>query len=204
MKYEIGKNCMYRNNISPKFHIIKAVDDSGNTKYYEGYSVLYNYYNKLIDGKKSDKKCSSLNGDIIERSPIYKTNSADSCNYTLTQFIYGVKMETTFSVNLINELTEYTRFSPESLYEFIQLLSTGKNYLNVPIADLFCKSSNGGMLIGVKYADEYKAIQNDEDNHNNYKRIHRFMSDAGICYYLIMNIDGIFVPFLLREFDPMA
>ena len=124
-------------------------------------------------------------------------------NAELTQFVRGLKLETTFSSITTNDLTYYTGFSPETFDDFMFVLSTGKNYLNVSSADLFNSSTNGDQLIGIQYADEYKAVQDDEDSHHRYKRIHHFMNKDGLCYYLFMNVDNIYVPFLVRDFDPM-
>lgn len=202
MKYEISKNYLCRSDRYENFHLIKATDCNGDTKYYEGYSRLYK---DLSDGKTSDMRCTSLNGDVIEKSPIYQTSSVGENNRAmLTQFIRGAKMEKTFSLNITNELVEYTGFSPASFDEFMKVLSTGKNYLNVESADTWNTSTDGDELIGIQYADEYKNVPNDEDHKNTYKRIHRFMDKDGICYYLLMKVDGIYIPFLLREFDPMA
>lgn len=202
MKYEISKSHLCRSDRYENFHLIKATDCNGVSKYYEGYSRLYA---GLPDGKTSDMKCSSLNGDVIEKSPIYQTNNVGENNRAmLTQFIHGVKMENTFSISITNELVEYTGFSPASFDEFMKILSTGKNYLNVESADMFSSSTDGDELIGIQYADEYKGVPNDEDHKNTYKRIHRYMDKDGICYYLLMKVNSIYVPFLLREFDPMA
>lgn len=202
MKYEISKNHLCRSDRYENFHLIKATDCNGVSKYYEGYSQLYK---DLPDGKTSDMKCSSLNGDVIEKSPIYQTsNVGESNRVTLTQFIHGVKMEKTFSINITNELMEYTGFSPASFDEFMKVLSTGKNYLDVQSADLFNESADGDKLIGMQYADEFKKVPNDEDHKSTYKRIHRYMDGDGICYYLLMKVNNTYIPFLLREFDPMA
>ncbi len=202
MKYEIGKNYLFRSDRYENFYLIKATDCKGVSKYYEGYSRLYK---DLMDGKTPNTKCSSLNGDVIEKSPIYQTsNAGENYRSTLTQFIHGVKTERTFSLNITNELVEYTGFSPASFDEFMKVLSTGKNYLNVESADTWNTSTDGDELIGIQYADEYKDVPNDEDHKNTYKRIHRFMDKDGICYYLLMKVDGIYIPFMLREFDPMA
>lgn len=202
MKYEISKSYLCRSDRYDDFYIIKATSDNGVSKYYEGYSQLYR---NLLNGKTPDTKCSSLNGDVIEKSPIYQTRNVGENNRAmLTQFIHGVKMEETFSLNITNELMEYTVFSPESFDEFMKILSTGKNYLNVGSADTWNTSTDGDALIGIQYANEYKDIPNDDDHKNSYKRIHRFMDKDGICYYLLMKVDGIYIPFLLREFDPMA
>lgn len=203
MKYEISKSHLCRSDRYENFHLIKATDCNGVSKYYEGYSRLYA---GLPDGKTSDMKCSSLNGDVIEKSPIYQTgNVGENHRAMLTQFIHGVKMENTFSISITNELVEYTAFSPASFDEFMKVLSTGKNYLNVESADTFNRSTDGDELIGIQYADEYKNVPNDEDHKNTYKRIHRYMDKDGICYYLLMKANGgIYVPFLVREFDPMA
>lgn len=202
MKYEISKNYLCRSDRYENFHLIKATDCNGVSKYYEGYSQLYK---DLPDGKASDMKCSSLDGDAIEKSPIYQTSSVGDHNRaTLTQFIHGVKMEKTFSLNITNELMEYTGFSPASFDEFMKVLSTGKNYLNVKSADLFSTSTDGDELIGIQYADEFKNVPNDDEHKNTYQRIHRYMDEDGICYYLLMKVNNINVPFLLKEFDPMA
>ena len=202
MKYEISKNYLCRSDLYENFYLIKATDCNGVSKYYEGYSRLYK---DLTDGKTPDTKCSSLNGDVIEKSPIYKSINVGETNHAmLTQFIHGVRMEKTFSPNITNELVEYTGFSPASFDEFMKVLSTGKNYLNVKSADTWNSSTDGDELIGIQYADEYKEVPNDEDHKNAYKRIHRYMDKDGICYYLLMKVDSIYVPFLLREFDPMA
>ena len=202
MKYEIGKNYLFRSDRYENFYLIKATDCKGVSKYYEGYSRLYK---DLMDGKTPNTKCSSLNGDVIEKSPIYQTsNAGENYRSTLTQFIHGVKTERTFSLNITNELVEYTGFSPASFDEFMKVLSTGKNYLNVESADTWNTSTDGDELIGIQYADEYKDVPNDEDHKNTYKRIHRFMDKDGICYYLLMKVDGIYIPFMLREFDHMA
>ena len=202
MKYEISKSYLCRSDRYDDFYIIKATSDNGVSKYYEGYSQLYR---NLVNGKTPDTKCSSLNGDVIEKSPIYQTSNVGENNRAmLTQFIHGVKMEETFSLNITNELMEYTGFSPASFDEFMKILSTGKNYLNVGSADTWNTSTDGDALIGIQYANEYKDIPNDEDHKNTYKRTHRFMDKDGICYYLLMKVDGIYIPFLLREFDPMA
>lgn len=202
MKYEISKSYLCRSDRYDDFYIIKATSDNGVSKYYEGYSQLYR---NLLNGNTPDTKCSSLNGDVIENSPIYQTSNVGENNRTmLTQFIHGVKMEETFSLNITNELMEYTEFSPASFDEFMKILSIGKNYLNVGSADTWNTSTDGDALIGIQYANEYKDIPNDEDHKNSYKHIHRFMDKDGICYYLLMKVDGIYIPFLLREFDPMA
>ena len=202
MKYEISKNHLCRSDRYENFYLIKATDCNGVSKYYEGYSQLYK---DLPDGKTSDMKCSSLNGDVIEKSPIYQTsNVGESNRVTLTLFIHGVKMEKTFSINITNELMEYTGFSPASFDEFMKVLSTGKNYLDVQSADLFNESVDGDKLIGMQYADEFKKVPNDEDHKSTYKRIHRYMDGDGICYYLLMKVNNTYIPFLLREFDPMA
>ena len=201
MKYEISKSYLCRNDRYDDFYLIKATSDNGVSKYYEGYSQLY----KKLTDSTSDMKFYSLNGDTIEKSPIYQTISTDDYKRPiLTQFIHGVKMDETFSVSITNDLIGYTRFAPESFDEFMKILSTGKNYLNVGSADTWNTSTDGDALIGIQYANEYKDIQNDEDHKNSYKRIHRFMDKDGICYYLLMKVDGIYIPFLLREFDPMA
>lgn len=199
MGYEISKSAMRRTEQFDPFYIIKATMVDGTVKYYEGYSELYK---QLQSNKNAEQKCSSLNGDVIVKSPIYKTTSPNT-NDVLTQFVRGLKLETTFGSTTNNDLTYYTGFSPATFDDFMFALSTGKNYLNVPSADLFSASTNGDQLIGIQYADEYKAVQDDEDNHNRYRRIHRFMSKDGICYFLLMNVDNMYVPFLVRDFDPM-
>lgn len=198
MGYEISKSYMRRSEQYDPFHIIKATVVNGSVKYYEGYSEMYD---RLISAKKADQQCSSLNGDIIVKSPIYRTIKANK-NVVLTQFVRGLNLETTFTQEIVNDLMRYTGFSPESFDDFMSVLSTGKNYLRVSSADLFATSTNGDQLIGIKYADEYKAIQDDDDRAE-YRRIHRFMSENGICYYLLMNVDCVYVPFLVRDFDPM-
>lgn len=201
MKYEISKSYLCRSDRYDDFYIIKATSDNGVSKYYEGYSQLY----KELLSRTSDMKCSSLNGDTIEKSPIYQTVSADDYKrQILTQFIHGVKMEKTFSVAITNDLIGYTRFSPESFDEFMKILSTGKSYLDVKSADLFSKSADGDELIGIKYYDACKDVPNNEQYKSTFNRIHRFMSEDGICYYLLMKVNSIYAPFLLREFDPMA
>lgn len=201
MKYEISKNYLCRSDRYEDFYLIKATNDNGVSKYYEGCSQLY----KNLPDSTSDMKCSSLNGDVIEKSPIYQTCDTDDCKRPIfTQFIRGVKMEKTFSVTITNDLVGYTGFSPASFDEFMQILSTGKSYLKVHSAVLFNKSADGDMLVGIQYSDEYKDVPNDEEHKSTYKRIHRYMDKDGICYYLLMKINSIYVPFLLREFDPMA
>ena len=199
MRYEISKSAMCSTKRYDPFYIIKAKMVDGSVKYYEGYSELYD---QLQRAKNADKQWSSLNGDVIVKSPIYKTTNPNK-NVVLTQFVRGLKLETTFSSITTNDLTYYTGFSPETFDDFMFVLSTGKNYLNVSSADLFNSSTNGDQLIGIQYADEYKAVQDDEDSHHRYKRIHSFMSKDGLCYYLLMNVDNIYVPFLVRDFDPM-
>ena len=200
MKYEISKSYLCRNDRYDDFYLIKATSDNGVSKYYEGYSQLY----KKLTDSTSDMKFYSLNGDTIEKSPIYQTISTDDYKRPiLTQFIQGVKMEKTFSVAITNDLIGYTIFSPESFDEFMKILSTGESYLDVKSADLFSKSSDGDELIGIKYDDAFKDVPNEEEYKNTFNRIHRFMSEDGICYYLLMKVNSIYVPFLLREFDPM-
>lgn len=199
MGYEISKSYMRRSEQYDPFHIIKATVVNGSVKYYEGYSEMYD---RLISAKKADQQCSSLNGDVIVKSPIYRTIKANK-NVVLTQFVRGLNLETTFTPEIVNDLMRYTGFSPESFDDFMSVLSTGKNYLRVSSADLFATSNNGDQLIGIKYADEYKAMQDDDDDRTEYRRIHRFMSKDGICYYLLMNVDCVYVPFLVRDFDPM-
>lgn len=199
MGYEISKSYMRRSEQYDPFHIIKATIVDGSVKYYEGYSEMYD---RLVSAKKADQQCSSLNGDVIVKSPIYRTIKANK-NAVLTQFVRGLNLETTFTPEIVNDLMRYTGFSPESFDDFMSVLSTGKNYLRVSSADLFATSNNGDQLIGIKYADEYKAIQDDDDDRTEYRRIHRFMSKDGICYYLLMNVDCVYVPFLVRDFDPM-
>jgi hypothetical protein len=197
--YEISKSYMRRSEQYDPFHIIKATVVNGSVKYYEGYSEMYD---RLISAKKADQQCSSLNGDVIVKSPIYRTIKANK-NVVLTQFVRGLNLETTFTPEINNDLMRYTGFSPESFDDFMSVLSTGKNYLRVSSADLFATSNNGDQLIGIKYADEYRAIKDDDDDRTEYRRIHRFMSKDGICYYLLMNVDCVYVPFLVRDFDPM-
>lgn len=199
MGYEISKSYMRRSEQYDPFHIIKATVVNGSVKYYEGYSEMYD---RLISAKKADQQCSSLNGDVIVKSPIYRTIKANK-NVVLTQFVRGLNLETTFTPEIINDLMRYTGFSPESFDDFMSILSTGKNYLRVSSADLFATSTNGDQLIGIQYANEYKAVQDDDDDRTEYKRIRRFMSKDGICYYLLMNVDCVYVPFLVRDFDPM-
>ncbi len=199
MGYEISKSYMRRSEQYDPFHIIKATVVNGSVKYYEGYSEMYD---RLISAKKADQQCSSLNGDVIVKSPIYRTIKANK-NVVLTQFVRGLNLETTFTPEINNDLMRYTGFSPESFDDFMSVLSTGKNYLRVSSADLFATSNNGDQLIGIKYADEYRAIKDDDDDRTEYRRIHRFMSKDGICYYLLMNVDCVYVPFLVRDFDPM-
>lgn len=199
MGYEISKSYMRRSEQYDPFHIIKATIVDGSVKYYEGYSEMYD---RLISAKKADQQCSSLNGDVIVKSPIYRTIKANK-NVVLTQFVRGLNLETTFTPEIVNDLMRYTGFSPESFDDFMSVLSTGKNYLRVSSADLFATSNNGDQLIGIKYADEYRAIKDDDDDRTEYRRIHRFMSKDGICYYLLMNVDCVYVPFLVRDFDPM-
>lgn len=200
MGYEISKSYMRRSEQYDPFHIIKATVVNGSVKYYEGYSEMYD---RLISAKKADQQCSSLNGDAIVKSPIYRTLKANK-NVVLTQFVRGLNLETTFTPEITNDLMRYTGFSPESFDDFMSVLSTGKNYLRVSSADLFATSNNGDQLIGIKYADEYRAIKDDDDDRTEYRRIHRFMSKDGICYYLLMNVNCVYVPFLVRDFDPMA
>lgn len=199
MGYEISKSYMRRSEQYDPFHIIKATMVDGSVKYYEGYSEMYD---RLISAKKADQQCSSLNGDVIVKSPIYRTIKANK-NVVLTQFVRGLNLETTFTPEINNDLMRYTGFSPESFDDFMSVLSTGKNYLRVSSADLFATSTNGDQLIGIKYADEYRSIQDDDDDRTEYRRIHRFMSKDGICYYLLMNVDCVYMPFLVRDFDPM-
>lgn len=199
MGYEISKSYMRRSEQYDPFHIIKATVVNGSVKYYEGYSEMYY---RLISAKKADQQCSSLNGDVIVKGLIYRTIKANK-NVVLTQFVRGLNLETTFTPEIVNDLMRYTGFSPESFDDFMSVLSTGKNYLRVSSADLFATSTNGDQLIGIKYADEYKAIKDDDDDRTEYRRIRRFMSKDGICYFLLMNVDNIYVPFLVRDFDPM-
>ena len=199
MGYEISKSYMRRSEQYDPFHIIKATVVNGSVKYYEGYSEMYD---RLISAKKADQQCSSLNGDVIVKSPIYRTLKANK-NVVLTQFVRGLNLETTFTPEIVNDLMRYTGFSPESFDDFMSVLSTGKNYLRVSSADLFATSTNGDQLIGIQYADEYKSVKDDNDDRTEYRRIHRFMSEDGICYYLLMNVDCVYVPFLVRDFDPM-
>ena len=148
MKYEISKSYLCRSDRYDDFYIIKATSDNGVSKYYEGYSQLY----KELLSRTSDMKCSSLNGDTIEKSPIYQTISTDDYKrQILTQFIHGVKMEKTFSVAITNDLIGYTRFSPESFDEFMKILSTGKSYLDAQSAAWSSKSDDGASLIGNNY-----------------------------------------------------
>lgn len=202
MKYEISKSYLCRRDRwYDDFYLIKATNDNGVSKYYEGYSLLYNN----LPDSTSDMKCSSLNGDTIEKSPIYQTSSKeDGKRPILTQFIHGVKMERTFSIAIANDLIGYTGFSPASFDEFMKILSTGKSYLNVKSADLFSKSADGDELIGIKCDDVCKDIPNEEEYKNTFNNIHLFMSEDDICYYLLMKVNNIYVPFLLREFNPMA
>ena len=93
MKYEISKNYLCRSDRYDDFYIIKATSDNGVSKYYEGYSKLYR---NLLNGKTPDTKCSSLNGDVIEKSPIYQTSNVGENNRAmLTQFIHGVDRKST-------------------------------------------------------------------------------------------------------------
>lgn len=200
MGYEISKSSMRRTEQYDPFYIIKATMVDGSVKYYEGYSELYN---QLQSTKDADQQCSSLNGDVVVKSPIYKTTNPNK-SIVLTQFVRGCKLETTFGTCTTNDLTYYTGFSPETFDDFMFVLSTGKNHLRVSSADTFSSSTNGDQLIGIRYADEYMAVQDDEGHRSSYKRIHRFMSEDGICYFLLMNVNNIYVPFLVRDFDPMA
>lgn len=200
MGYEISKSALRRTEQYNPFHIIKATVVNGSVKYYEGYSEIYD---RLLYAKTADQQCSSLlNGDIIVKSPIYKTLKPNK-NVVLTQFVRGLNLETIFTPDVINDLMHYTGFSPESFDDFMSVLSTGKNYLRVSSADLFATSTNGDQLIGIQYANEYKAVQDVYGDHTEYMKIHRFMSKDGICYFLLMNVDNIYVPFLVRDFDPM-
>mgnify|MGYP000733092717 FL=1 len=71
MGYEISKSALRRTEQYDPFHIIKATVVNGSVKYYEGYSEIYD---RLLYAKTADQQCSSLlNGDIIVKSPIYKT-----------------------------------------------------------------------------------------------------------------------------------
>lgn len=199
MGYEISKSAMRRTEQYDPFYIIKATMVDGSVKYYEGYSELYN---QLQSTKDADQECSFLNGDVVVKSPIYKTTNPNK-NDVLTQFVRGLKLETAFGSNTVNDLMYYTRFSPASFDDFMSVLSTGKNYLRVSSADTFASSNNGDQLIGIRYADEYMAVQDDDDHRNSYRRIHRFMSKDGLCYYLLLNVNCVYVPFLVRDFDPM-
>lgn len=199
MGYEISKSYMRRSEQYDSFHIIKATVVNGSVKYYEGYSEMYDL---LLSAKRSDQQCSFLNGDVIVRSPIYRTIKANK-NVVLTQFVRGLNLETIFTPDVINDLMHYTGFSPESFDDFMSVLSTGKNYLRVSSADLFATSTNGDQLIGIRCADEYMAVQDNDGNRTEYRRIRRFISKDGICYFLLMNVDNIYVPFLVRDFDPM-
>ena len=199
MGYEISKSAMRRTEQYDPFYIIKATMVDGSVKYYEGYSELYN---QLQSTKDVDQECSFLNGDVVVKSPIYKTTNPNK-NDVLTQFVRGLKLETAFGSNTVNDLMYYTRFSPATFDDFMSVLSTGKNYLRVSSADTFASSNNGDQLIGIRYADEYMAVQDDDDHHNSYRRIHRFMSKDGLCYYLLLNVNCVYVPFLVRDFDPM-